>query len=558
MSINKKILIGPAEEEIRTKLSQSREPLEVIKAFQKEYGLDLPGIEHMYPLLDLCGYSRYEIHKACLEALNKETVRYIESPSFQLENFYDLFKKTFPYIHIPLMQPIPMALLKKFERHVEEDVIAKLKSDMNIFANCPLNIKQRVWKQDEAFFHQSMLPFLNNYHHDEALQKLTVNLKPDSYQEVIEQRRTHPIVQKFMEVIDGDPDIYRMFIKMIRIVFETTPYPTLCSLRIDILMNYHDLGVEKIYDMDRCHQLIWSLDTCVRNQNLDESIIEKIKECFDDVRNGTPLYADFAMVLMDPMISNFLTSCIVKWLRSSVDDNTPQGVNLEELIDYTAKLLNLAEHAPMAIANNTRIPRLDQELKTSLWTVICSIFLSEDADYKVPIKESDYTILHTMLQRSDIARKVFVHYLIDRVQERDIGTLNRCLALVMNTWPSENYDERGIIYRQTYVGFVRTMIDILSKRNLNELVADVRWRQAVVEGFLIKAVAWDVKIHDQMIYLLTEYFNDPKLLIKLGPQVAILSDWADMIVMNGLVDDKGLFERCLHLSCYKITNCSKW
>lgn len=83
--MSKKILIGPAEEDIRALLSQSREPSEVIKTIQKEYGLDLLGIEHMYPLLDFCGYSRLDIHKACLDALNIETVKYIESSSFQLE-----------------------------------------------------------------------------------------------------------------------------------------------------------------------------------------------------------------------------------------------------------------------------------------------------------------------------------------------------------------------------------------------------------------------------------------------------------------------------------------
>jgi hypothetical protein len=49
-----------------------------------------------------------------------------------------------------------------------------------------------------------------------------------------------------MEVIGGDPQIYLMFMQMVRIVFETTPYPSLCSLRIDVLMNYHDLGYEKV------------------------------------------------------------------------------------------------------------------------------------------------------------------------------------------------------------------------------------------------------------------------------------------------------------------------
>lgn len=86
------------------------------------------------------------------------------------------------------MQPIPMALLKKFEHYIEEDIIEKLKSDLAVFENCPLNIKQRIWKQDESFFQQTMISLLNDYHHDEALQLLALNLRPDNYQEMIEER----------------------------------------------------------------------------------------------------------------------------------------------------------------------------------------------------------------------------------------------------------------------------------------------------------------------------------------------------------------------------------
>lgn len=86
------------------------------------------------------------------------------------------------------MQPIPMALLKKFERHIEEDIIEKLKSDLDVFANCPLNIKQRIWKQDESFFQQTMIGILNEYHHNEDLKEIALNLKPDSYQETLQER----------------------------------------------------------------------------------------------------------------------------------------------------------------------------------------------------------------------------------------------------------------------------------------------------------------------------------------------------------------------------------
>ena len=105
-----------------------------------------------------------------------------------VDRFHDLFEKTFPYIHVPLMQPIPMALLKKFEKHIGQDIIEKLKSNVAVFENCPMNIKQRIWKQDETFFQQTMITLLNDYHHDEALQQLALNLKPDSYQEMIEER----------------------------------------------------------------------------------------------------------------------------------------------------------------------------------------------------------------------------------------------------------------------------------------------------------------------------------------------------------------------------------
>ncbi|KAG2195363.1 hypothetical protein INT47_004471 [Mucor saturninus] len=536
MTEHKKLLIGPADEEIRTLLSRSGDPLEAIRSIQRDYGLDLPGIDDMYPLLDLCGYSRLEIHTACLDALNKATVSLIQKRTFQLEQFEDLFTRTFPYIHIPLMQPIPMALLKKFERFVGENIIEKLKSNRAVFDNCPMNIKQRVWKQDEQFFHQTMITLLNDYHHDVSLQALALNLRPESYQEMIEERRTHPIVLKVMDTIGEDPQIYMMFTQMIRIVFESTPHPSLCSLRVDVLMNFHDLGCEPILQLDKCHQLIWSLDTCVRNQNMDDTIIEKIKECFDDVKNGTPLYGDFAMVLMDPMISNFLASCIIRWLRSSVENNMVD--NLEELTNYNGKLLNLAEHAPNAIAHNAKIPKLDKDLKSKYWNAICSVMIDEEKDISYPMKENDVEVISVMLRRSDIARKVFVHYLVDRTQEGDVATLGRCLPLILNTWPGPDFEDNGIIYKQTYLSFIKTMIDIVSKRNLYECIADVRWRQIVVEGFFLNVVAWDSKIHEQMIRFLAEYFVDPKVLIKLGQQVAILVEWADITVINGHKDSK--------------------
>lgn len=253
------------------------------------------------------------------------------------------------------------------------------------------------------------------------------------------------------------------------------------------------------------------------------------------------------MVLMDPMISNFLASCIVKWLRRSVEDSTVE--NLEELTNYSGKLLNLAEHAPNAIAHNAKIPKLDRDLKSKYWNAVCSVMIEESNESNPSIKEADAEVIDTMLRRSDIARKVFVHYLVDRTQEGDVGSLRRCLPLIINTWPASEFEDERIIYKQTYLSAIKTMIDIVSKRNLYECVADPRWRQVVVEGFLLKAVVWDCKVHEQMVRFLAEYFVDPKILIKLGQQVAILVEWADIIVTHGRKDDKVCFSLILYLLC---------
>lgn len=49
-----------------------------------------------------------------------------------------------------------------------------------------------------------------------------------------------------MDTIGEDKQIYKMFMQMIRIVFEATPYPSLCSLRVDVLMNFHDLDYTEV------------------------------------------------------------------------------------------------------------------------------------------------------------------------------------------------------------------------------------------------------------------------------------------------------------------------
>lgn len=75
-------------------------------------------------------------------------------------------------------------------------------------------------------------------------------------------RRNHPHMQKMMQIINGDPKLYDMFIKTLKIVFESTPYPSLCSIRVDILMNYHDNDFSEVMKEEELVNSLYSMLTC--------------------------------------------------------------------------------------------------------------------------------------------------------------------------------------------------------------------------------------------------------------------------------------------------------
>ncbi|KAI9263158.1 cofactor of BRCA1-domain-containing protein [Phascolomyces articulosus] len=528
------LLGAGAADQIRDRFTQSSNPEEAIREIQRDYGLNiLPGMDAIYKLLDLSDCKRAEVHSACLDALNQAAVARIESPEFGEEEFEQVFQRSLSYVAIPQLQPIPMALLRKFASMLEQDVLDMLKQDSDVFEQCPVNVKQRIWKQDESFFQEHILQMLNMYHYDDDLQEVAMDLRPDSYQDVLSTRRTHPIVVKLMEIIDGDQKLYSMVLETIRIVFQSSPFPSLCSIRVDLLMNYHEKAKSAVLKADKCHQLIWSLDTCVRTQNLDDVIIEKIKECFDNVKNGTPLYTDFAMVLMDPVISNFLSACIMRWLRISVDDNAPP--DLEQLISYSAKLLNLAEHAPLAAHTQQKIPKIDKDIK-EYWASLCRIMLLEN-NSKGTIKPADAEKQRIMLTKSEIARKVFVQYCLDRTFEGDVTSLQRLLPFILETLPDIN-DNTNAAYEYTYESFIHTFISILIKKWLVECVMDEKWRATVFNGFLLQVVRWNTRPHKEVVQLLTKYFTGAKHQRLLSENIGLIAEWTDRICQLGHKDEK--------------------
>lgn len=242
------------------------------------------------------------------------------------------------------------------------------------------------------------------------------------------------------------------------------------------------------------------------------------------------------MVIMDPAISNFLSQCVVKWLRTSVDEGAPE--NLEQLINYNAKLLNLAEHAPMAASKHQRIPKLDKDLRSRFWNAMCRIIVEEN-NPRATVGTNESEVITDMLRKSEIARKTFVHYCTDRAYEGDVATLQRCLPFVLASLPSSSSsDHSNDAHIFTYESFIDTFVNILAKKWLLNCIKDPQWRQPVMDNFLLQVVRWNTLAHKQVVLLLAEYFLHAKLLNQLNEKVALIAEWADYACEHGAKDSK--------------------
>ncbi|GAB5593379.1 hypothetical protein Unana1_08279 [Umbelopsis nana] len=516
-----------SSEYIRTLLSQ-HDPLTVISEVQSKHGLDLPNVSAVYPLLDFQGYTRHDVHKACLNAITSNILAKIQDPEFTVGQFTKLLNQTLPYIMVPYLQPIPMALLKRYPDKVEDDVLNKLKEDPALFEQCPMNIKRRIWKADEAFFQTHLLRYFNTYHHDNALQLMLKNSKPERVSEVLKERRQHPVVQQLIEIIGREVKLYQMFTEMIRIVFQSTPHPILSTLKFDVLMRLHEDDVREIYDKDPCHKLTWTLNTCIRNQSMDTARINKIRECFDDAKREPKLYADFALILMDPATTELLSKFIVKWIRMSVDENAPQ--NLEEQWQWAARMLNLGHHAhSIAVSMKYKPPKMDREMYSQLWNTIGSLILEEQYDTEAGIdtdrdmEAKDAQVIDAMLPNDQIARDVFCQYVLDRTIEGDIHSLSRCLKHILASLPTS---EENILHVYTYQSFYTTFISLLVRHHLGKCVVNSRWRSVIMDDFLLASASWDTSVHLQILQMFSEYY-EPKMVTSLADQITIIESWAN-------------------------------
>ena len=157
----------PGREYLREALTSCTDPLKAIEDFQVENGILLPSLRPMLPLLDLHGIKRIDFHNSVLEDLRDKLIAQIDACS-KMEGkdrdkkLKDLLLKSFPVIKIKQLRPVVMAVLKNMV-YIEDKYLRVLVRDKELYADCDIEIKRHLWRDNQSLFGDEVSPLLSQY-----------------------------------------------------------------------------------------------------------------------------------------------------------------------------------------------------------------------------------------------------------------------------------------------------------------------------------------------------------------------------------------------------------
>merc|ERR1712223_1313145 len=280
----------------------------------------------MLPLLDLHGIKRLDFHNSVLEDLRDKLIGQIKQINVNLKNnpkekekkLKELLVKSFPVIKIKQLRPVVMCVLKNMS-FIEDKYLRVLVRDKELYADCDIEIKRHLWRDNQSLFGDEVSPLLSQYIKDKEKVLFSHDSGPGFFHGSPKSRRQAEVIQKLAEMIGSNVKLYDMTLQFLRTLFLRTRNVHYCTLRAELLMALHDLEVQDIISVDPCHKFTWCLDACIREKNVDVKRSRELQGFLDAIRHGhEQVLGDLSMTLCDPFAINFLASSAMKIIHHQV------------------------------------------------------------------------------------------------------------------------------------------------------------------------------------------------------------------------------------------------
>ncbi|KAI8049893.1 cofactor of BRCA1-domain-containing protein [Syncephalis plumigaleata] len=446
--------------QVRESLSRHN-PAQVIAEAQRRFCINDERVTTGYPLADQFGISRRTLHVDCIAALTQLMVERIEQSDMDQVRFKEYFEATFDKIGEPELRAVPMALCRKHPSDVYEA--------------CPLEMKRRLWLHDHNLFGQYILPTVKEYIEDPAIRNMAGEMRGTDLAASSKERREHPTVKELTRLIGCNLQLYNVCLGLLRTYA--------CMLRFDLLMSMHDGDVREICDVDPCHKLVWSLDACIRTQQLDDRRSVKHR----GVNEG--VYGDLGIVLYDPFASNMIAGQLLQHLHAYAGRLGRLGdMKTDRTIQWASVVLNLGIHALHMIRQREfQIPRVPKSVTSGFLDQRHSNRRWNGTDRPAGIG----TEMEGIMRDSIVAQMVFAHYILERLQRGDFLALSHALpsfvaALPATLPPCPLLDQ-----------LIQSLVTLVLNQHLSTLITQESWHE-----FLLKCVGRTVIVHDKTIRLI--------------------------------------------------------
>ena len=181
-------LIGSVGQEYVQNTLSTNDPVTAIGDIQTRIALPDPRCRPFLGMLDQLGLSRADSHRYIVQQAIAVLLEKV--PTLPPDRLLGLLEETFPYITIPDVRAVPLAVLDRL-RPVPATFLKQLAADREIFWELPLGVQRQTWEMDKKLLQTHALPLVAGYTNETAcwMQALNMEEAPPSSEALAEAGR---------------------------------------------------------------------------------------------------------------------------------------------------------------------------------------------------------------------------------------------------------------------------------------------------------------------------------------------------------------------------------
>ena len=121
--------------------------------------------------------------------------------------------KSFPVIKIKQLRPVVMSVLKHMT-YIEDKYLRVLVRDKELYADCDIEIKRHLWRDNQSLFGDEVSPLLSQYIKDKEKVLFSSDTGPGFFAGSPKSRRQAEVIQKLAEMIGTNVKLYDMTLQV--------------------------------------------------------------------------------------------------------------------------------------------------------------------------------------------------------------------------------------------------------------------------------------------------------------------------------------------------------